>query len=218
MGIVSFSGIDGSGKGTQIKIIEIFLNAHNRKFKTVWARGSWTPGIELVKRIVRKDKGFNEEQKAGYRKEARSNPKTSKIILILSILDMTWYFGIWYRILKLFYKELICDRYIWDTLVDFKVNFSSFDFEKWFIWKFLVWITPKPDISILLVISAEMSLTRGIEKNEEHMEKIEIKRKKVDEYQKLITLNYWNCMIKADDSSDNISQKIIQELYNHKIL
>ncbi len=212
MEIISYSGVDGSGKGTQIKMLESFLESNKTRYKIIWARGSWTPGIELIKRIVRRDKGFTEEQKEAYRNEARSNPKKSKLILILSILDMTWYFGIWYRILNLLSNEFICDRYIWDTYVDFKVNFSMFDFEKWFIWKFLIWVSPKPDISILLVISADMSVERGIKKKEGHMESIETKRRKVEEYQKLISLKKWNCVINADDTIENIFEKIRTEL------
>lgn len=210
--MISFSGIDGSGKGSQIEMVENYFKKNNISYAIRWARGSWTPGVELLKRIVRKDKGFSDEQKEIYRKEVRSNPKTSKLILIVSILDMTWYFGIWYRVLNLFSKELICDRYIWDTYVDFKVNFSSFDFDKWFIWKFLVFISPKPDISILLVISADISVERGIKKNEYFMESIEIKKEKVDEYQKLIALKKWTCVINADDKLERIFEKIKTEL------
>jgi thymidylate kinase len=210
--MISISGIDGCGKGTQIELVEHYLRKNNISYMKRWARGSWTPGIELVKKIVRSDHGFTEEQKDVYRTEARSNPKSARIILILSILDMIWYFGIWYRILKLFAKEFICDRYLWDTLVDFRVNFSNFDFEKWSIWKLLIWLTPQPDVSILLVISAEMSVERGIKKNEFFMEPFEVKAKKVNEYHKLMLQKKWNCIISADDVVENIFERIKTEL------
>jgi thymidylate kinase len=212
MSIISFSGIDGSGKTTQIELVEQFLNQSKIKYMRVWARGSWTPGIELVKKIVRKDKRFSEREKELYRNEARSNPRTAKRILVLSILDMIWYFGIWYRILNLSTKVLICDRYIWDTLVDFRVAFSRFNFEEWYIWRFLIWFIPKPNKSILLYITSEMSIERGLKKNEEFMESFEIKRKKVDEYRSLITLNKWTGVINADDTVENIFEIIRREL------
>ncbi|TLD41221.1 MAG: hypothetical protein JETT_2509 [Candidatus Jettenia ecosi] len=87
--MISFSGIDGSGKGTQIALVEEFFRNNSIKYKTIWARGSWTPGIEFVKKIVRRDRGFSEEQKAEYRKEARTNLKKQKIIL-MGLLSFVW--------------------------------------------------------------------------------------------------------------------------------
>jgi dTMP kinase len=212
MKMISFSGIDGSGKGTQIELVEQYFKQNNIRYLKWWARGSWTPGIEIVKKVVRRDKNLSVEEKEMYRQQARSSPRTAKIILILSILDMIWYFGIWYRILMFKPRLLICDRYIWDTLVDFKVAFSMFKFEEWFIWKLLVWVSPKPDKSILLFIPAEMSIERGLKKSEEFMELIEVKRKKVDEYQKLIAFKKWTCVINGDDTVENIFEKIRVEL------
>src|SRR5690554_2016130 len=120
--MISFSGLDSSGKGTQIAVTEKHLNEQGIKCRTLWARGSWTPGIELIKRIVRRDKGLTDKQKEQYRRKVRSNPWIQRLILILSILDLIWYWGLFYRLAGLFVSVLICDRYIWDTLVDFRVN------------------------------------------------------------------------------------------------
>lgn len=202
--IVSFSGIDSCGKGTQINLLKDYLQ--NRKFKTnvIWARGTWTPGVELIKKIVRRDKGFSEDEKEEYRKQARTNPSSAKLILILSIIDLIWYFGVWYRVQNFLHKVLICDRYIWDTYVDFKVNFSDFNFEHWTIWKILVLVTPKPDISVLLVITAEESYRRGVIKEEFFMESIEVKRQKVNVYDLLIQQGKWNSAIDATSPIDSV--------------
>jgi thymidylate kinase len=200
--MISFSGLDGCGKGTQINLFEAYLKNRNICYKTIWARGSWTPGLELIKKIVRQDKGFTEEQKEVYRKEARSNPRKQKIILVLSIIDLYWFFGIYYRIIQLTGKILICDRYIWDTVVDFRVNFSTYNFENWLLWKLLLKIIPDPHTSLIFVISAEQSIERGILKQETHMEDLEVKIMKAKEYLKLIKEGKWNCVI---DGNLNIS-------------
>ena len=57
-----------------------------------------------------------------------------------------------------------------------------------------------------------MSIERGLKKNEEFMESFEIKRKKVDEYRSLITLNKWTGVINADDTVENIFEIIRREL------
>jgi dTMP kinase len=212
MKIFSFSGLDGSGKGTQVSLFENYLKEKNIKYKTIWARGSWTPGIELVKKVVRQDRGFTEEQKAEYRKEARTNPRKQKIILILSILDMYWFFGFYYRWITYTGKTLICDRYIWDTLVDFRVNFSRHNFENWIIWKFLLRIIPSPHLSFVFVISAEKSIERGLIKKEPHMESLEVKIPKVIEYEKLIKQKKWNNVIDGNLTAEEI-HRIIKEVF-----
>lgn len=212
MRIISFSGIDGSGKGTQIKLLESHLKETKIKYKTIWARGSWTPGIELVKKIVRRDKGFSEIQKDAYRKEARTNPKKQKIIILLSILDLYWFFGLYYRFIALFNKVLICDRYVWDTVADFRVDFSNYDFEKWVLWKLLVKLIPKPNPSFILVISAEQSIKRGILKNEEHMDSLEVKMKKSEEYMKLIKDKKWSDVIDGNMDINKIHAVVKKEL------
>lgn len=212
MKIISFSGIDGSGKGTQIELLEKYLKQKNISFKTIWARGSWTPGIELVKMIVRQDKDYTEEQKDEYRKEARTNPKKQRIILIISILDLLWYWGIYYRLVALSGKLLICDRYIWDTFIDFKVNFSNFNFDKWLLWKVLVKIIPTPYPSFVFMISADESVRRGMLKQEAHMESLEIKTSKAEEYIKLINDNKWSHPIDGNLDAVAIHQMIVKIL------
>lgn len=212
MRMIAFSGIDGSGKGTQIELIEKYFEHKDIKYKTIWARGSWTPGIEIVKKIVRKDHGFSEEQKEEYRREARSNPKKQRIILILSIIDLFWYFGLYYRYVYLTGRVLICDRYIWDTVADFRVNFSRYNFEKWLLWKLLLKVIPTPNPSFIFVISAEKSIERGLVKNEPHMETIDIKIPKVEEYFKLIKDNKWTHVIDG-----NLSVMEIHEIVKNEV-
>jgi len=206
--MISVSGIDSAGKTTQIEFIEKYYESINRKFIRIWGRGSWTPGVEIIKKLVRKDKNFTAEQKAEYRKEARTNPKKSKLLLIASILDLYLYFGIYYRWKGLFVKEVICDRYIWDTCADFRVGFSQFDFENWLIWKLLLKFIPMPRHSFMLVISPEESISRGLKKQEMYMESLENKTKKIQEYFKLIDEGKWTDVIDGNQPIEAINDRI----------
>lgn len=210
--LVSFSGLDGSGKGTQIDLLQEYLKKKEIKHIKIWARGSWTPGIELVKKVVRTDKGYDEKEKEQYRKEARSNPKKQKIILLLSILDLYWYFGLYYRFFLLTGKLIICDRYIWDTYVDFKVDFLLHNFDKWVIWRALMKIIPQPYPSFLLNISAGKSFERGVFKKEMHMDSIETKILKGIEYKRLISCGKWSNVIDGTMDPFGIHKEIAKVL------
>ena len=212
--MISFSGIDGSGKGTQIALVEDYFRASNIKYKTIWARGSWTPGIELVKKIVRRDHGFSEEEKQKYREEARTNPRKQKIILLLSIIDLYWYFGLYYRLIGLCGTVVICDRYIWDTLADFRVNFSKHNIENWIIWKMLLKVIPKPHSSFIFVISAEQSIERGLRKKEAHMESLDVKSRKIEEYMNLIHQGKWSHVVDGKLTVTEIHNIVLEEITN----
>ena len=95
-----------------------------------------------------------------------ANPLVARIWLNLAMLDLCFYWTIILR-LKLFQGYyVICDRFIEDTILDFKINFPNIDFEKMFLWRLLCVFRCKPDLSFLLYVSAEKSIIRSKIKNE----------------------------------------------------
>jgi len=52
--IVTFSGMDGAGKTTQINKLISNLENNKKDVSYIWARGGYTPGFELLKKIIRK--------------------------------------------------------------------------------------------------------------------------------------------------------------------
>lgn len=210
--MISFSGIDGAGKTTQIELLEGYLKERGLKTKRIWARGRCTPGVVMIKNIVRTDKDLDEEGKKEYREQIHKSSKKRKLLLIASILDLYWYFGIYYRLLNISNKFLICDRYLWDTYIDFKVDYNEFDFEKWLIWKVLPKIVLKPDKSFMFVVTPEESYRRGLEKNEAGLQTIEQKEQKIGLYLKMVEENKWTNVIDGTRDVTDISNEIRRAL------
>ena len=52
--LITLSGIDGSGKSTQITSIQNYYRKLNSPFVYLWTRGGSTPGIEIIKLLSRK--------------------------------------------------------------------------------------------------------------------------------------------------------------------
>jgi len=207
--LIALSGIDSSGKSTQIINIVNYLPSSTVR----WSRGGYTPLFNTLKAIMRKSpKIFIPD--AGYsihRDTVFQSPMISRIWLMASILDLIIYYGIWYRIL-LTKKSLIADRYIWDTLIDFKINFPKFNIESWFFWRMLIKVYKKPDISIILTLSPEISIARSIKKNEPFMESIKIRKTRIDFYQKMIQSNKWVYIIDGSQSRDDVWNEILKAL------
>lgn len=206
--IISFSGIDSSGKSTQIKLLEKVFDKHGVKYRTKWGKVRGTPGIVFLKKIFRKDKFLDDEEKKIYRQKVYDSNFKRKLLLNLSLIDFALYFGIYYRILSCFYKYLICDRYIWDSYIEVQNEFSGIDLNKNLIWWFAKLIIPKPKYSFIFVIPAEVSLKRDIEKMDPTLEILDAKKKKIALYECLIKEFKWNYVINGMDPKEDIHNKI----------
>lgn len=210
--IVSFSGIDSAGKTTQIDLLYSYCLAHKISVKKMWSKARGTPGVLFLKQLVRKDKKMDGEQKTEYRNEVFRNPKKKKLLYIASMLDLLWYWGIYYRILGCTHKILICDRYIWDTYVEIHKDFDGIDFEHSLLWKAVRKFTPKPRFSFVFIVPAEVSLERDRKKNAAGIEKIEVKKKKIALYMELVSQNRWTNVMDGMKSIEALHTQVLEIL------
>ena len=145
--MISFSGIDCGGKSTQIEKIAEYMRdelGYGKRVKIIHSRGGYTPMLEFMKNIIRKDKGASREEQDKYREEVHSSPKKRKLLLWLSILDLALYYGVYFRLLELFGKKILADRYFWDSYIDFLMKYPEFDFERWLVFKLAKQFTTSP--------------------------------------------------------------------------
>lgn len=182
--IVTFSGMDGSGKTTQINKLISKLGNQKKDVSYIWARGGYTPGFELLKKIIRKlfGKSVPKVGNSMTRKKIISRPFVSWVWLNISMFDMAILYGLIVRVKLLFGNTVICDRYIDDTALDFKLNFPHINCENMFAWKFLNFVTPRPDKSFLFLIPVEVSMQRSVQKNEPFPDSKEILESRLNSY------------------------------------
>jgi len=166
--LLTFSGLDGAGKSTQISLLVDWLENNGSKVVCLWARGGYTPGFERLKRIFRllMKQSLPAPGKSVSRKKKLAQPWVAKIWLTFAIVDLIFFWGVYLRFQKLRGHVVICDRYLDDTKLDFKQNFPHVKFESMFVWRLMKLIAPKPDISILLWVSVKKSIERSLLKSE----------------------------------------------------
>lgn len=210
--IVSFSGIDSAGKTTQIEMLLRYCDENNIRAKRLWGKARGTPGVEFLKSLVRRDRKMSKEEKQEYRAEFFQNMKKKRFLLIMSLLDLLWYFGIYYRIESLFHKVTILDRYVWDTYIEVSTEFTGIPFENWLLWKMVVWLSPKPRHSFLFVIPAEESLRRDIQKNDLTVDALELKQAKIDLYMQLKDEEKWTHVMDGMKSREELHQSVLKLL------
>jgi len=165
--LVSFSGIDGSGKTTLSKILVKELKERGVECKYVYGRLEPIISRPLIlagrkiflrKRDVKKDyKGYLSEKKEVFKKYSLF----SKIYYYILVLDYTLQLFFKIRLPLLFGKKLICDRYVYDTLVmDLVIDFNLNEYQMLRLLNRFFWVVPRPNVAFLIDLDEEIAFHR----------------------------------------------------------
>ena len=210
--MIVFSGLDGAGKSTQIELLKIRYSKDSLKSFVFWSRGGYTPGMTLLKRVfLKKKKNIH----AGF--ENKKNKKFSNIFvrktwLILSIIDLIFFYTIYLRLKFFFGFKIICDRYIVDTLIDFKLNFPEETVEKWWLWKILNIFAIKPKKHFVLTTSVKESQKRSKIKKEPFPDSKETLKKRLEHYLNFAKHKQFAVHIDCNKGIKTIHNNIIKQI------
>ncbi|MCK4524400.1 hypothetical protein KAU15_05690 [candidate division WOR-3 bacterium] len=205
-GIISISGIDSSGKSTQIEKLREYYEGKDKRVRVIWSRGGYTGLLQFLKDAIRRinPRSLPSPGNSEKREEIFRSSKISHIWIIFSIIDLIRLYSIKLRILKILGIYTICDRYLEDTIIDFKIKFPNIDFQKWILWRFLRRTSVKPYISFVLYIAPTQSMERSIMKKEPFSESAEVRVIRHKMYSSMIKKGYWSNVINGDQSIDEI--------------
>jgi len=191
--LIIFSGLDGAGKSTQIKFLVEYLHSRGRSPKFIWTRGGYTSLFNGLKNLLRKLMGGRVPPPGRNEKRERvmRSKRVQKFWLIIALLDLFRVYAFQIRFWLWFGKIVICDRYLIDTLIDFKINFKNQNIERWFLYKLLLWTSPRPDLSFLMLIPVEEGIKRSGQKDEPFPDSPEILTKRLGMYKELLDDKNW---------------------------
>ena len=178
--VVALSGVDSSGKSTQRDLLLDALRSAGHEPVTFWSRPGYTPGLEAIKRLVRRvagrEKAPRKERASGspgrYPRRAASlrHPLRRRLWLGVALLDLLWSYAVRVRIWKRSGRAVICDCYLLDCLVDFRVNFPDDRVEDRLLWRWLRRLSVRPAAAFCLIVPVEVSVARSRAKARFHWE------------------------------------------------
>ncbi len=209
--IIIFSGIDGAGKSTQIDSLASSIKQSGLLVHPVWSRGGYTLGFEFLKKVLRTILGVKAlpSGRGGSRDKAMSNSAVSRLWLMIAMLDLAFLYGVVLRVKSLMGRVVICDRYLGDSYIDFLLNFPHINFEEMWLWKLLVWITPRPNTSFLFLLPVDESIRRSKLKNEPFPDSKEVLESRLSIYKASDFFKGKNWMIINGVDSIEYSSEII---------
>ena len=207
---LSISGIDGSGKSTQFELLKEHYESLGFKVFYLWTRGGSTPGINSLKSFLRLivGKKLPASGHSKKRDEMFKNEIIQYLWITAAIFDLIriYAFSIRWRLVKGYI--VICDRYILDTLIDFKLMFPNVKFENWFLWKLLVKLSPIPFKEVLLMIPIKVSEDRCKQKFDPFPDSPEIRIKRYNFYKDFSKKGHFD-LVDAQKSEKQVLEEII---------
>lgn len=184
--LITVSGIDCSGKTTQISLLVDRLRERGEKPLYYWSRVGYTPLFNGLKTLLRRTIGESRLPTGDSPQRDRflNRPATRTLWLWLAFADMILQTAFRLRMLRLLGYTIVCDRYLDDSENDLILHFGE-STARLAGWRLVKAIAARPDVSILLDLPFEEALRRSTLKNEPFADSEERRRRRAALYARM---------------------------------
>ena len=183
--LITGSGVDCSGKTTQIDLLAEACAAQGLRTSTRWFRPGYSDRLDHIRERIRSRRA-NALPKAGPSDERdrifqKSGGRVAWVIMALT--DLTIEYGASLRRALLRHDVVICDRYLEDAFLDLRFRFPELSGLLEVVRAGLARVLPRPDHAVLLNLDWELQTERAIAKAEPFPDTESVRRLRYDAYQ-----------------------------------
>ena len=213
--LVCFVGIDGSGKTTIAKSVINDMKQLDISCRYVWSRGTpkvFMPLIIFAKRFILRTSGrvLSTDERNPFNRTLASNKLLSHLWQTMLILDSLLQVTLNVRIPMKLGTVVICDRYIFDQMVDIAVDLrlSATQFERW-AHNSVYRLFPRPNLTFLM----DANELKAFARQQTDVRSINELRLRRTYYLLLSRINHM-IVIDASEEYINVSRAVRQRVAN----
>lgn len=211
--IVSFSGPDGSGKSTQIALLEAEFERCGLKPVVLWTRLGYTPGFEWLKSMLRRVMGRKLPVRGATKQRAQMMGRSYVRMLWMSIalIDLLMTAAVRVRLHRLRGRAVICDRWVWDSFIDRRLYHNGAPWVDRVIGPVFKLLGAQPCPAIVLMLPLAESQRRSEAKDEPFPDAPEVRAARHLEYEAMAADPMF-LVIDASQPPEVIAARILAEL------
>lgn len=185
--LIAMSGVDCSGKTTQLDLLDKWLSGKGHPPRRLWHRPGYSGWLQALKSTARKVKPGALPTGEMTRERDRMFNRTSVQVLwiIMGMIDMFVQYTLKVRLLSLLKRPILCDRYIYDACLDLKLRFPQFSRSIERGVSMISCLSPKPNAWFLLTLDREEVAVRSRLKKEPFPDPAELREERYSHYQEL---------------------------------
>jgi len=164
--IVSFSGIDGSGKTVHVQSLVSAFEIAAIKSRTVWSRfGSLAQKSDAGRPGAEKLRASDTATSLARRRRKLRHPVVRLGWLLYNLTGLVLRYNRQVRLRRWLGEVVICDRYIYDAVVEIGASLPDDPGLSRWAERVLTRLCPRPDVAWLLDVPADLSVERQADEN-----------------------------------------------------
>lgn len=184
--LITFSGVDGSGKSTQMNLLHASLEARGHRCVTLWFRPGYSREMDALRAAVRRLRPGSLPRSGEARERAFQASGVRQSWMAMAWIDTWIQYGIKVRARLLAGQTVICDRYLADAMLDLEFRFPEMWQGAWSrAWRGLERVVPRPDVALLLMLPWEEMERRLEAKDEPFPDPVETRGRRYAAYERM---------------------------------
>lgn len=182
--LITLSGIDCSGKSTQLQLLAEALRGQGRRVRTIWFRPGYSPEMDALRRLVRavRPGAIPAPGPSAKRHETFARPAVARSWVAMAITDTILQYAFKLRRWLWAGWDVICDRYLLDARLDLQLRFPAQGEVVSTAVDVVAQLCPRPNISFLLTLPHEEMCRRMAIKAEPYPDPPELRDERYERY------------------------------------